>query len=80
MTSKEDIDIEQRKWTIANEIKIRKWTKEFKQLCASGLGYRLTGFTKTVALEAVKQLRQDDMIDKARRIIVIQKKTKPGDC
>ena len=57
---------------IIQEITKNKWTKDFKHLCAHGLGYRLTGFTKAVALEAAETLRQNNMIERTYKIIVLK--------
>ena len=69
----------EKKQQIIKEIKSHKWDYEFKHLCASGLGMCLSGFTKKEAINSANMLGQDNMIDRAYRIIVDEKCIRSGD-
>ena len=60
----------QMKEEIVEEIKNNKWDSEFKELCGAGLGLCRGGLTKGFTIGQAELLRQEDLIQKAHRIIV----------
>lgn len=59
---------------IIEKIKSSKWDIDFKEKVAEGFGYRLTGFTKTYALECIEKFAFADKIGYAYNVIVRGKK------